>query len=259
MPLAETYKGYAKTMWDRLSALATWQPDVPLAVGDVVTPGAGGVVTRETTLAKLGVSPERLTHSRHMASPVREHSGIAVAASGSTVVASAGKARASFARQSSFLVVTEQGWLDATDSMAEARAVVEDLAARELWGPGWHLVTSVRRYPACTIVIAKDAGAVAEVTVDLSAGGVAVPESIQAGAHVGVNSDHASHWVMSFGSTPFYEAIGMKRRGLRRRASATQTDYLTRDLDAVGADESLSEEDVVWVAQRSSPVDVGLL
>lgn len=259
MPLAETYKGYAKTMWDRLSALATWQPDVPLAVGDVVTPGAGGVVTRETTLAKLGVPPQRLAHSRHTASPVREHSGVAVTASGAAVVASAGKARASFARQSSFLVVTEQGWLDATDSMAEARAVVEDLAARELWGPGWHLVTSVRRYPACTIVIAKDAGVEAEVTVDLSAAGVAVPEGIQAGAHVGVNSDHASHWVMSFDSTPLYEAIGMKRRGLRRRASAAQTEYLTRDLDAVGTDESLSEEDFVWIAQRSSPLDLGLL
>jgi hypothetical protein len=259
MPLAETYKGYAKTIWDRLSALATWPPDMPLAVGDVVTPGPGGVVTRETTLAKLGVPPEQLTHSRHTASPVREHSGVTVTASGSAVVASAGKARASFARQSSFLVVTEQGWLDSTDSMADARAIVEDLAVRGLWGAGWHLVTSVRSYPACTIVIAKDAGAEAEVSVDLSAAGVAVPEGIRAGAHVGVNSDHASHWVMSFDSTPLYEAIGMKRRGLRRRASATQTDYLTRDLDAAGADEPLPEEDFLWIAQRSSPLDLGLL
>ena len=43
MPLAEAYKGYTKTMWDRLSVLATWQPDVTLSVGDVVTAGAGGV------------------------------------------------------------------------------------------------------------------------------------------------------------------------------------------------------------------------
>jgi hypothetical protein len=259
MPLAETYKGYAKTMWDRLSALATWQPDVPLAVGDVVTGGAGGLVIRETTLAKLGVPPERLPHSRHAASPLREHSGVTINASGSAVVASAGKARASFASQSSFLVVTDRGWLDATDSMADARAIVEDLSARELWGPGWHLVTSVRSYPACTIVIAKDAGAEAEVTVDLSAAGVPVPDGVKAGAHVGVNSEHASHWVMPFDSTPLYEAIGMKKRGLRRRVSATQAEYLTRDLDAAAADAPVPEEDFMWIAQRSSPLDVGLL
>ena len=259
MPLSEAYKGYTGTMWDRLSALATWQPDVPLSVGDVVTAGAGGVVTRETTLAKLGAPPERLTHSRHTASPVREHSGVTITASGSAVVASTGKAQASFAKQSSFLVVTDQGWLDATDSMAEARAVVEDLAARELWGAGWHLVTSVRRYPACTIVIAKSAGAEAEVTVDLSATGVVAPEGIRAGVGVSVNSDYASHWVMSFDSTPLYEAIGMKRRGLRRRASATQTEYLTRDQDPADGDEPLSEEEVVWTVQRSSPLDLGLL
>ena len=258
MPLAETYKGYTSTMWDRLSALATWQPDVPLSVGDVVTAGAGGVVTRETTLAKLGVPPERLARSRHTASPVREHSGVTIGASGSAVVAATGKARASFAKQSSFLVVTEQGWLDATDSMADARTVVEDLAARELWGPGWHLVTSVRRYPACTIVIAKNAGAEAEVTVDLSVAGTPGPEGIKAGASVSVNSDHASHWVMSFDSTPLYEAIGMKRRGLRR-ASATQIEYLTREQNLADADEPVSEEEVVWTAQRSSPFDLGLL
>jgi hypothetical protein len=259
MPLAEAYKGYARTMWDRLSALATWQPDVPLAVGDVVTAGAGGVATRETTLAKLGVPAGRLSYSRHTASAVREHSGVTITASGSAVIASAGKARASFASESSFLVVTGQGWLDATDSMADARTVVEDLAARKLWEHGWHLVTSVRSYPACTIVIAKNAGAEAEIIADLSSAGVPVPETIQAGAHVGVNSDHVSHWVMPFDSTPLYGAIGMKRRGLRRRASAAQTEHLARDLGAASADESLAEEEFTWVAQRSSPLDLGLL
>jgi hypothetical protein len=117
----------------------------------------------------------------------------------------------------------------------------------------------VRSYPACTIVIAKDAGAEAEVTVDLTAAEVPVPEAVTAGAHVGVNSDHASHWVMAFDSTPLYEAIGMKKRGLRRRPSATQTEYLTRDLDAAGADDPVPEEDFVWIAQRSSPLDLGLL
>ena len=58
---------------------------------------------------------------------------------------------------------------------------------------------------------------------------------------------------------PLYAAIGMKRRGLRRRASPTQTEYLTQDLDAVGADEAPPEEDFVWLAQRSSPLDLGLL
>jgi len=46
MSLGEAYKGYTSTMWDRLSTLATWQPDVPLSVGDVVTAGAGGVSSR---------------------------------------------------------------------------------------------------------------------------------------------------------------------------------------------------------------------
>jgi len=187
---------------------------------------------------------------------------VTIGASGAAVVAAAGKARASFAKQSSFLVVTNQGSLDAIDTMADARAVVEDLAARGMWGGDWHLVTSVRSYPACTIVIAKSAGVEAEVTVDLSAAGVVVPEGIRAGAGVSVNSDQASHWVMSFDSTPLYEAIGMRRRGLRRRASATQVEYLTRDQDpgetTIGMSEAF-EEEVVWTAQRSSPTDLGLL
>jgi hypothetical protein len=262
MALAETYKAYTGTMWDKLSALATWQPDVPLAVGDVVTAGAGGVVTRETTLAKLGVPADRLPHSRHDAAPVREHSGVSINASGSAVVTTAGKARASFSKQSAFLVVTAQGWLDTADSMADVRAVVEDLHARELWGLGWHLVTSVRSYPACTIIIAKIAGAEAEVTVDLGAAALGVPEGIRAGAGVSVNSDHASHWVMSFDCTPLYEAIAMKRRGLRRRTSATQVEYLTRDRDPAGVEDDLSEEfeeEIGWTAQRSAPADLGLL
>lgn len=259
MPLAGAYKGYTKTMWDRLSALATWQPDVTLSVGDVVTAGAGGVVTRETTLADLGVSRQRLANSRHVAAAVREHSGVTISALGSAVVAAAGKARASFAGESSFLVVTSQGWIDATERMADARAIVEDLAARQSWKPGWHLVTSVRSYPACTIVIAKNAGAEAEVAIDLSAAGVAAPEGIRAGVSVSVNSDHASHWVMGFDSTPFYEAIGMKRRGLLRRASADTVEYLTRDHDVTEAGAPRSEDEVVWTAQRSSPFDLGLL
>ncbi|HEU5390546.1 MAG TPA: hypothetical protein VFV73_32055 [Streptosporangiaceae bacterium] len=258
MPLAQAYRGYTKTMWDRLSALATWQPDVTLSVGDVVTAGAGGVVTRETTLADLS-APRQLTSLRREAAAVREHSGVTISASGSAVVAAAGKARASFAGESSFLVVTSQGWTDATERMADARAIVEDLAARQLWKPGWHLVTSVRSYPACTIVIAKNAGAEAEVAIDLSAAGVAVPEGIRAGVAVSVNSDHASHWVMSFDSTPFYEAIGMKRRGLLRRANADTVEYLTRDHDVTEAVAPLSEDEVIWTAQRSSPFDLGLL
>lgn len=51
------------------------------------------------------------------------------------------------------------------------RDFVEDLVACRFWKPGWHLVTSVRSYPACTIVIAKNTGAEAEVTIDLSAAG----------------------------------------------------------------------------------------
>jgi hypothetical protein len=104
----------------------------------------------------------------------------------------------------------------------------------------------------------QDAGAEAEVTVDLSAAGVPVPDGVKAGAHVGVNSDHASHWVMPFDSTPLYEAIAMKKRGLRRRASATQAEYLTRDLDTA-TDDPAPEEDFMWIAQRSSPPDVGLV
>src|SRR5947209_5937435 len=127
MPLAATYRAYASTVWERLSALATWQPDVPLSVGDVVTAGPGGVVTRETNLAEVGVPADRLTHSRHNAAPVRIHRGVAMGVSGSAV-ASVARARASFSTESSFLVVTAEGWVEAVDSMAVARAVVEDLA-----------------------------------------------------------------------------------------------------------------------------------
>lgn len=260
MALAETYKAYTGTMWDRLSALATWQPDVQLSVGDIVSGGAGGVVTRETTLAKLGITAERLPHSRQAAAPVREHSGVSITASGTAVVSSAGKARASFSKQSSFLVVTAQGWLDAADNMADVRTIVEELHARDAWDAGWHLVTSVRRYPACTIVIAKTAGAEAELAVDVGgAAGLAPLEHISAGAELSVNSDHASHWVMGFDSTPLYEAIGMKRHGLRRRLAATQVEYLTRDQDPDENEDEQYDEETVWTAQRSSPADLGLL
>lgn len=267
MALAETYKAYTETMWTKLSALATWQPDVRVAIGDVVSAGAGGVVSRETTLAKLGVPADRLPHSRHRASPLRENSGVTLNVSGNVSATSAGTARASFSKQSSFLVVSDEGWLDTADSMADVRALVQELHSREIWEPGWHLVTSVRTYPACTIVIAKTAGAEAEVTVDLGAAGIATPDGVRAGAGVTVNSDHASHWAMGFTCTPLYEAIAMKRRGLRRRTSATQVEYLTRDegqrYDAQDSEYNNQAgeeyEEIVWTAQRSSPDELGLL
>ena len=251
-------RAYARTMWTTLSALTTWQPDVPLGVGDVVLAGPGGVVTRETTLAKLGVPTERLTYSRHPAAPVREHRGVTLAASGSAVVATPGKARLSFARQWSFLVVTDPGWQDLTDDMADARAVVEDLATRKVWRPGWHLVTSVRRYPACTIVIAKTAGAEAEVSLDVSAAGVVV-EGIRAGVSVRVDSAQASHWVMNAESTPLYGAITAKRRGLRRWVSAGPQTVYGADEAPADADERPSGDEDTWTVQRSSPDDLGLL
>jgi hypothetical protein len=261
MALAETYKAYTETMWTKLSALATWQPDVRLAVGDVVSAGAGGMVTRETTLTSLGVPDDKLRHSRHRAAPLRENNGVTVNVSGNVNATSAGQARASFSKQSSFLVVSSPGWLDTADSMADVRSLVADLHAREIWKPGWHLVTSVRNYPACTIVIARTAGVEAEVAVDLTAAGVATPEGIRAGAGVIVNSDHASHWAMDFNCTPLYEAIAMKRRGLRHRTSATQVEYLTRDEGGHhdAHEPADHEEEVVWTAQRSSPDELGLL
>jgi hypothetical protein len=259
MQLAETYKGYAKTIWERLSALATWQPDVSLTVGDIVTPRRGGVITRETTLAKLGVPADRLTCARRTAAPLREHSGVTITASGSAVVSSVGRARASFEGQSSFLIVTAQGWIDSMDHMTDARAVVEHLAARGQWGPDWHLVTSVRSYPACTIVIAKDTGVEAEVAVDLSAADLPILEAVHAGAQVGINSGHASQWVMPFDSTPFYQAISVQRRGLGRRVTATDSSLkiLSRDTNRREAPEPAEEPR--WLAKNSLPYDLGLL
>jgi len=57
MPLAETLQGATpRRLWEQaVPRLATWQPDVPLAVGRTSSPeGAGGLVIRgrRTTLAK---------------------------------------------------------------------------------------------------------------------------------------------------------------------------------------------------------------
>lgn len=263
MALAEAYKGYTGTMWAKLSALATWQPDVRLAVGDVVSAGAGGVVTRETTLLMLGIPADRLPHSRHRASPLRESSGVTMKVAGNVSATSEAKARASFSKQSSFLVVSAEGWLDTANSMAGVRSLVEGLHAHEMWKPGWHLVTSVRTYPACTIVIAKAAGAEAEVAVDLGVAGVATPAGVRAGAGVIVNSDSVSYWAMGFNCTPLYEAIAMKRRGPLRRASPTQIEFLNRNDNQHHDDHNDAEvnedDEVVWNAHRSSPDELGLI
>jgi hypothetical protein len=261
MAVADTYKAYTETVWNRLSALATWQPDVRLKVGDVVSGGPGGLVTRETSLRDLGVPSERVTVTGHDAAPVHIQSGVTISAAGSVLVSAASKARASFASTSSFLVVSAQGRLDSVDNMAEMRELVGDLHAREVWLPHWHLVTSVRTYPACTILIAKSAGVEAELTVDAGAAGLVPVENVTAGAAVAVNSDHASHWVMGFDSTPLYEAIAIKRRGVRRRSSITNVEYLTRDQDQdePGGGTAGDGEEDVWTAQRSTPAELGLL
>jgi hypothetical protein len=67
---------------------------------------------------------------------------------------------------------------------------------------------------------------------------------------------------MPFNSTPLYEAIAIKRRGVRRRSSASHVEYLTRDqgqdqVADVGAESF--EEHEVWTAQRSAPDELGLL
>jgi len=261
MPLSDNYRTYASTLWDRLSALATWQPDVRVTVGDIVATGAGGVIGRQTSLAELGIDADRLRPSRGVAAAVGEHSGVSIDASGSASVASAASAHAQFSSQASFLMVTAEGRLDSVLNMAEARRVVEEVAKAGDWQSGWHLVTSVRTYPACTVVIAKNAGVRAGVTLDLSAAGL-TPGAVQAGAAVKVNSDEVSVWAMPFETTPLFEAIGMRRRILRRRAVGTSSRYLTRDNGPEELEESAAEsadDPAAFSVQISSPTDLGLL
>jgi hypothetical protein len=249
---------YVKAMWENQTSLATWHPDLRISVGDIVAAGPGGLVVRETTLADIGYAQHALTVGTHPAGRVIDHHGVTIKAAAQGTAGGVAKARASFSSESSFLIVTRTGKQDRVDNLADARVVVKTLVEREVWKPTWHLVTSVRRYPACTVVIAKGGGVEAELEAD--SGVIAnAPASIHAGASVSVDSDCASHWTMNFESTPLYEAIGVRRRGVLRRTEADLVEYLTRDGFQGGEAADAMEIEDTWVIQMSSPADLGLL
>lgn len=267
MPVEASYKGYASTLWNLHSSLATWQPDRQLVVGDVVACGAGGVTKPETSLSKLGVPAGRLTVAISDAAAVREHHGVAVSAGAGGTVAATASAKARFSSDASFLIVTEKGTLQSVSNMADTRALLEELHANGTWQKGWHLVTSVRTYPACTIIIAREKGVEVGVIVAGSAAGL-TPDAVQAGAQVSVNSSQVSHWVMTTHSTPMFEAIGMRRKWRGPQAADTSHRYLTRDEGTLANDEmpdglslddgGAGEEPNEYIAQMSSPTDLGL-
>jgi hypothetical protein len=256
MVMVTLARTYVKAMWDNQSLLATWHPDVQLSVGDIVTAGPGGLVERETGFADVRGAGGALSVSTHPAARVVDHHGVILQATAQAAASRAATARASFSSESSFLIVTQTGEQDRVSSLAEARAAVEELIEEGVWKPGWHLVTTVRRYPACTLIIAKGGGveAVLDVNTDL---GAATPASVYAGASVSVDTARASHWSMSFESTPLYEAIGVRRRGVLRREDVRHVEYLKRERRGVAEDVAGSENE--WVVQMSSPSDLGLL
>jgi hypothetical protein len=243
---------YAKAVWETEGALATWLPDRSLQVGDIVTrDGTGGAIRVETRLRDLVRHEEPgPTVRRPGVERMLLQDGFSFQADADASAPGA-RVRARLSGASSFVFVAEHGTVTEYRRVADVREAMLSLYARGVWRDSWHVVTAVRSFDACTLVVAEGDDAEAELHV-AAPGGPGGQQVIRAGAGVNVHRGRAATWSLT-ASTPLYEALHVKRR-LRRTETAAS--YLDGDPDP----RPLADGDETEpTAARVTPEALGLL
>jgi hypothetical protein len=222
---------YAKAMWNVDSLLTTWTPDKRLEVGDVIAVESSGTITVERKLsALLDVALPPVSSTAGAESTVVQD-GVSIEVGGSVQTAHA-TARVSLTGRESFLFSARSATLHSFDETAPLRTMLMALSALGRWDDGWQVVTAVRQYAACTVVIAETDGVQAELRTDRRSG-ITSLAGAAAGGHLSVTSGRAASYTLT-DCTPLYEAVRVRRRLTGTRVAGARPG--TRG-DAVSADD----------------------
>ena len=201
---------YAHAAYDQQGVLATWFPDRVLRVGDIVSRSARtGALTVQTDLpsvaetagmptASTSLGPQRLTFQRG-----------ATIEMGLGANAPATDAHISFAGSSSFMFAATTGSATSYDRLQPVRAAIAKLGSRGLWEPSWQLVTSVRTFENCLLLIARGSGAAARLTIAPTASGTGL-DAIEVALGAAITRGDAVKWELNT-CTPLYEGLVLQR------------------------------------------------
>ncbi|MBH0774768.1 hypothetical protein [Nocardia bovistercoris] len=235
MPRSAVGSAYGRALFTNQGVLATWLPDRDLRVGDIVARASGtGILTVETTLADLlhGAAPATVTRDGPDAVTLQRGATIDYAAATGVPVLTAAL---SFASESSFIFVARQGVSEHYERLEPIRAALLDLAAANAWRATWQIVTGVRRFTTCTIVIARQAGTTARITLDPA---IALPglDTLTAAAKVAITGGDASTWELT-NAAPLYEALTVQRNFWTGQPGVSDGTFM--DLDSRPPDEHI--------------------
>jgi hypothetical protein len=247
---------YAKAVWETEAALATWLPDRQVAVGDIlVQDKRSGAITVETNIGNL-LDTKNFDQDivrRAGAPELNLHRGVSFDSNTDAGVAGA-EVRVRFDGKSSFLLAAKQGRIAEYRQIAEVRKAIRGLWNDDRWDLSWQLVTAVRSFAACTLIIAHDRGVEAEARIDPSAPVMDIA-GVHAGASVTVRCGTASDWTLRQ-STPLYESLVIRKRILRDTEIASGG-YLEATNPRTGSDQSPALDSSVDVV-RCTPWDLDI-
>lgn len=207
---------YARAAYEQQGVLATWFPDRVLQVGDIVSRDRRtGAMTVETNLSELlgGPAPET-SEVRTTKGPARlAFQRGATMDFGLEVSSGVANARVTFTGDHSFVFAALDGSSSSYERLAWARQAIVKLAAEDAWRDEWQLVTGVRSFAYCLVMIARGGGAEARVGLDLSSG-FAGFDAVQASLGASITKGDAVKWELAT-CTPLFEGLVLHRSLLK--------------------------------------------
>lgn len=219
---------YGRALFDNQGMLATWLPDRPLRVGDIVSRDSRtGILTVEATLAKLAPGTRHAISSRTGPAAVTLQRGATIDFVATTGIPGA-SAALRFTAESSFIFAARTGSTEEYRHSAPLREALLALAAANVWRNEWQIVTTVRRFAACTIVIARESGTTARIALD-PATALTGTETIAAATGVSITSGDASLWELT-DAGPLYEALTVRRNFLTGSPGVSSGGFMDFDL-----------------------------
>lgn len=225
--------GYARAAYEQQGVLATWFPDRVLQVGDVVSRNRNtGAITVESNITDLLSGAAELSRVTTTSGPARlAFQRGATMDIGLEVDGGLARARVAFTGAHSFVFAALDGSSSSYERLVLARQAIVELAAEDAWRDEWQLVTGVRSFAYCLLLIARGAGAEARVGLDLSSG-LAGFDAVEASLGASITKGDAVKWELAT-CTPLFESLVLHRSLLS--GEAVEQRYLDNPVAALPA------------------------
>jgi hypothetical protein len=205
---------YSRATYDQQGMLATWFPDRSLRVGDIVSRSERtGALTVQATLDEVTGGAHELPSLTATSGPERLvcQRGATIETAASTSITSVARAEVRFSGASSFIFAATQGEAMGYETLRSVRAVIHKLGSRGAWDPGWQLITHVRSFARCLVLISRGTGAAAEFSLTSATAGVgAIADNLDLSFGASITSGEAVKWELNE-CTPLYEALVLRR------------------------------------------------